>query len=273
MNITKKIWFLILWSLVLSLGFTSAYSAQTEQFIAWFEKELAKKKTAADKKAYLEQIESLMNDSTMKEKSELKTLNTEILEWIAKKLGKKTAQTQQSFRASTTPESIRIEWVDAQQLRDAWLWWHNSLRAEKGLEPLVYHSELERSATEWSKKQAETWYVGHKRKKTDWYYNYSSVQQRFADLGIKFASIGSGKSSFTESMWYRGYSCSGADCTSTMIDSTKKSFDAFVKEWPGGVHYKAIVMPHFKYVGVGFAVNSKTKTVYTTIHYGTDILE
>ena len=115
--------------------------------------------------------------------------------------------------------------------------------------------------------------MGHKRKKTDWYYNYSSVQQRFADLGIKFASIGSGKSSFTESMWYRGYSCSGADCTSTMIDSTKKSFDAFVKEWPGGVHYKAIVMPHFKYIGVGFAVNSKTKTVYTTIHYGTDILE
>ena len=257
MNITKRIWFLIFWSLVLSLGFTSAYSAQTEQFIAWFEKELAKKKTPADKKAYLEQIESLMNDSTMKEKSELKTLNTEILDWIAKKLGKKTVQTQQSFRASTTPESIKIEWVDAQQLRDAWLWWHNSLRAEKGLEPLVYHSELERSATEWSKKQVETWYVGHKRKKTDWYYNYSSVQQRFADLGIKFASIGSGKSSFTESMWYRGYSCS----------------DAFVKEWPGGVHYKAIVMPHFKYIGVGFAVNSKTKTVYTTIHYGTDILE
>ena len=50
-----------------------------------------------------------MHDSTMKEKSELKTLNTEILEWIAKKLGKKTAQTQQSFRASTTPESIKIE--------------------------------------------------------------------------------------------------------------------------------------------------------------------
>lgn len=50
-----------------------------------------------------------MNDSTMKEKSELKTLNTEILDWIAKKLGKKTAQTQQNFRASTTPESIKIE--------------------------------------------------------------------------------------------------------------------------------------------------------------------
>lgn len=50
-----------------------------------------------------------MNDSTMKEKSELKTLNTEILDWIAKKLGKKTAQTRQSFRASTTPESIKIE--------------------------------------------------------------------------------------------------------------------------------------------------------------------
>lgn len=50
-----------------------------------------------------------MNDSTMKEKSELKTLNTEILDWIAKKLGKKTVQTQQSFRASVTPESIKIE--------------------------------------------------------------------------------------------------------------------------------------------------------------------
>ena len=62
-----------------------------------------------------------MNDSIMKEKSELKTLNTEILDWIAKKLGKKTAQTQQNFRASTTPESIKIEGVDAQQLRDAWL--------------------------------------------------------------------------------------------------------------------------------------------------------
>ena len=61
---------------------------------------------AADKKAYLEQIESLMNDPKMKEKSEL---NTELLDWIAKKLGKKTAQTQQSFRASTTPESIKIE--------------------------------------------------------------------------------------------------------------------------------------------------------------------
>ena len=47
-----------------------------------------------------------MNDSTMKEKSEL---NTELLDWIAKKLGKKAPQTQQSFRASTTPESIKIE--------------------------------------------------------------------------------------------------------------------------------------------------------------------
>ena len=47
-----------------------------------------------------------MNDPKMKEKSEL---NTELLDWIAKKLGKKTTQIQQSFRASTTPESIKIE--------------------------------------------------------------------------------------------------------------------------------------------------------------------
>jgi hypothetical protein len=72
---------------------------------------------------------------------------------------------------------------------------------------------------------------------------------------------------------YRGYKCNWWDCTQAVIDSTKKVFDSFINEWTNWAHYKAIVMPHYHYIWLGFQVNPANNTIYTVIHYAEEIVE
>ncbi|MDO4713303.1 MAG: CAP domain-containing protein [bacterium] len=247
-----------------------AYSSQTEGFISAFERELASK-NATEKKQYLQALSAILSDPQVQKKSEVRILVQELLHWTQYKLtGKK--QDLQISRSSDGQSYIHLAGIDAEILRQTWLQWHNDARIEQGLPPLQYHSELERSATLWSEYQVANGYVGHKRKADDGYYNYASLQEWFAELGIRFASPGRGRSAFSESMGYRGYRCSSADCSSAMIEVTKKTFDAFMREGANGAHYKAIMMPHYTQMGVGFAIDQQKNMVYTTIHYAADII-
>lgn len=252
-------------------SYVFAYSPETERLVTAFEHELASK-TLAERKRYLQSLSLLLNDPQIQKKQELRTLVQELLHWTQYKLtGKK--QPLQLPRPSDGQSYITLAGVDADRIRAAWLQRHNDARIAQWIAPLTYHSDLERSATLWSEYQVANGYVGHKRKADDGYYNYASLQEWFENLGIYFAHPWGGRSAFSESMGYRGYRCESSDCSSSLLDSTKKTFDAFMKEGVKWAHYKAIMMPHYTQMGVGFAFDSDKKMIYTTIHYAAELVE
>lgn len=254
----------------LSFGTVNAYSSVSQGLINAFEKELSKK-TTAEQQSYLSLIENLFSNPNIKITSKNELIIKELKDWTQKrKLG---PVSQSSTHFSDGQSYFIIANADAQKVREAWLAWHNDARAAQGLSPLNYHSDLEKTATAWSQYQVDNGYVGHKRSSTDSYYNYNKITERFSDFGVKFANIGSGKSAFSESMGYRWYACKSGDCTDALLTATKKSFDAFMKEGANGAHYKAIMMPHYTQMGIGFAHNPQNGMVYTTIHYGVDLVE
>lgn len=166
--------------------------------------------------------------------------------------------------------SIDIPFVDAEKLRTAWLSWHNEERVEKGLVPYRYHGDLERTGTAWSKSLAEK-YTAHRREWLTGYYNYYGIMKWFADRDVTFETMTGKRSSFSESIGYRYFKCTSGDCTDKAIKATRKIFDSYLKEGVNGVHYRAIVMPHFTQMGVGFAVNPQNNMIYATIHYGVEL--
>lgn len=271
----KKIWFFCLlfalgcWALWFGVF---ALSPQTEFFISAFEKEL-KTKSQTEQTRYLHWLRAVLSDPQIRSKTQVKILVSELYTWVETKLSDKVLETQVNTSISAGSELIQLQGVDATRVRNAWLERHNQARADKGLPPLNYHSELERSATARSQYQVDNGYVAHKRNSNDGYYNYVAIQDWFAAMGIRFSQLWAGRSSFSESMGYRGYSCNQADCTQALLNATKKSFDAFMKEGINGAHYKAIMMPHYTQMGVGFAVDSQKKIVYTTIHYSTELVD
>ncbi len=92
-------------------------------------------------------------------------------------------------------------------------------------------------------------------------------------MGIFFPKETGGKSAFSESVGYRSFNCASNDCTEAFITATKRVFDTFASEGKNGPHYKAIVMPHFKQMGLGFQLDEAKKTIYVVIHYAGDLLE
>ena len=270
----KKIWFLVLLSGVLCLGIqVSAYSAWTDQFIHSFNKTL-QTKTAKEQEEYLQLISTILSAPQVQSsnKTEIKLLVKELTHWLWTKGISNTPALQ--LRLSDGKSYQTLEKVDFDQVRSAWLSWHNELRAVEGLEPYSYHSDLEKSAKSWSDQLAslaiKSW--THKRKETDGYYSYTSIKERFSDLGIFFAKETGGKSAFSESVGYRSFNCTSNDCTEAFITATKRVFDTFASEGKNGPHYKAIVMPHFNQMGLGFQLDEAKKTIYVVIHYAGDIL-
>lgn len=166
--------------------------------------------------------------------------------------------------------SIDLPSVDAEKIREAWLNWHNEERTSKWLEKLSYQSDLERTATDRSTSLVEK-YTGHKRPGMNGYYNYNGIKKWFSERGVNFIDMSGARSLFSESIGYRYYKCSSGDCTETAIKSLRKIFDGYLKEGTGGVHYKAILMPHFTQMGVGVKVNPQNNMIYATLHYGANL--
>lgn len=225
-----------------------------------------------EKTKYLELIASIVKNPKLKTHSntEIQILARELVEWCAKKLWDAPSV---QIHLSDGKNYQDLPNVDFDKVRNAWLGWHNDLRASQGLEPYTYHSDLEKSAKTWADYLASIKQWTHKRSANDGYYNYQAIKSWFAGLDIIFPSETGGRSAFSESIGYRSYRCSSNDCTQALIDATKKTFNGFVAEGKNGPHYKALVMPHFKQMGIGFQFEPEKKYIYTVIHYAGDILE
>lgn len=267
----KKIWFLILClvtSLSLLVGEAHAYVAESLELITSFESNLANKNTK-EKSEYLETISQLLSWGKLTGTNNNETIVNDLQSRLSTKEWDKPTT---GFYLSGGKWSIEIPFVNIDKVREAWLSWHNQERSNKWLDPLSYHSELERTATEWSQKLTQK-YTGHRRDGVAGYYNYNGIMKWFADRGVNFEKQTNGRSTFSESIGYRYYKCSNGDCTQKLIDSTRKIFNAYLKEWNNWVHYRAIVMPQFTQMGIGMEVDPTTNMVYTTIHYGVDLVK
>lgn len=156
-------------------------------------------------------------------------------------------------------------------MRSARLDWHNQLRAKKGLDPYTYHSDLEKTAKKWADELVKIKQRTHKRSPQDGYYHYGNIKSWFAEQGVAFPVETGGRSAFSESIGYRAYQCRAGDCTQALLDASQKVFSMFEAEGEKGAHYKALVMPHFQQIGVGFQFEPERKQLYIVIHYAGEL--
>lgn len=142
---------------------------------------------------------------------------------------------------STVSAGMNIPHVDLVRVRAAWLALHNAERKTKWLTPFTYTPALEWTATTWAKYLASQGKNSglHKRAKSNTFYSYSTIQQRFLNQWIVFAV--KDWTLFSESIGRNYYSCKKTDCTDDFIKAIKKSRAFFMSEKPCGPHYNAIV--------------------------------
>ena len=161
--------------------------------------------------------------------------------------------------------------IDWDTFRNSWLSWQNEEREDLWLAPFILSDKLNRSAAIWAEYLSENnltkWL--HKRKSTDWYYNFDNIYSWFKWLGIDFERIDGAP--FTENIGYWMIKCS-SNCTSSLITATKKSFNYFMSEKSyNGAHYRAISHNLFQEVGVSAVV--RNNRYYVVIHYGTEVVD
>jgi hypothetical protein len=98
---------------------------------------------------------------------------------------------------------------------------------------------------------------------TDWFEN----------LGLSFANRGG--SLFTENIGWGMYRCGEdeADCTGTLIDSIRTTYDFFRSEEPLAYrpHFDSMINPEYRLAGLGISVDQSSGKYYLTAHYATDI--
>ncbi len=149
-----------------------------------------------------------------------------------------------------------------------WLELHNNVRQS----PVSLHPDLMRSAQVWATYLSENNIKSstHKRDRSDnSSYNYTTIQERFKDLGITFANVNGW--TFSENIAYNTVKCKTQDCDQELSQSTEKSREFFYdREKPyNGSHYRAIIQENFQYIGIGIAINNWR--YHIVIHYGSDI--
>lgn len=268
----KKSWILIRGVAILFFSLhVSAYSDTTNQFITTVEEKLTPM-TPSQQQDYLQKLATTMHTGAVSSLSdENQVLYAEIQDRIAQKTW---ALVQIPLPESLVEVSYQdMPNIDFDKVRQTWLAWHNELRIQQGLEPYTYHRDLEKTAKNRADYLVSLKRSTHKRASSDGYYNYWGIKKWFANLGVSFLKETGWKNAFSESIGYRSYRCTAGDCTQELINSTRKIFDAFVSEGKWGVHYKALVMPHFRQMGLGFQFDPEKKYVYTVIHYAEKVLE
>lgn len=163
-----------------------------------------------------------------------------------------------------------IPWVDMNQVRNTWLGWYNTQRASAGLWSLSFDGRLDVTAQNWNELFARgKWQNHHERNPGDGYYNFSVISKWFADRGV----IGAVKNGATtvENVWYGYYNCNASDCTSTLINSIRSTFDFYMREKASNwAHYRSIMGSAFTKIGMSIRVEPSEKRYYIVVHYITE---
>ena len=162
-----------------------------------------------------------------------------------------------------------IPGVDMEEAKRAWLSWVNGVRVSMKLTPYYYDKQLTRTAYAWSVQAATTGTISHKRPGQTVYYDYPRMVDWFQSKGITFANVD--RQTFTENIGWGVFKCKSGDCTKKFIDSMRTTFDFYMSEKgkANAPHYRTIVDPEFRELGLGLSVSGGK--YFLTAHYGTSI--
>lgn len=161
--------------------------------------------------------------------------------------------------------------INTAVVEDTWLQRNNDLRKNLNLLPYEIDARLSATAQEWSNLSADRDTIDHKRLATDGYYNYRWIENRFLDRWIAFKNIN--RATFSESLGYGYFSCKKDDCTADLVNAVKSTWKFYMGEQiKKGPHYKALVHPYFKTMGLGVTVDAAAKRYYLTVHYASEVV-
>ena len=191
---------------------------------------------------------------------------------IPQKLETPTLQKQiQSPSVSTSTNVPSPANVDMNRVRNEWLSWTNTVRSESGLQPYSIDNRLNSTAYDWTIELAK-WKGNnhHRRNPWDSYYSFSTIDSWFMARWINPKIIN--RSKHTENVGYWTYSCNSSDCTQSLIQSIRSTFDFFMSEkWKSyDAHYRSIVQPYFSKIGLSIIVVPEERRYYITVHYITE---
>ena len=173
---------------------------------------------------------------------------------------------------SCTPRSgNNVPPVQIERVQRIWLSWTNRLRRRLDLQPYVLNDQLNASAMNWATFAAQHGSIDHKRSADASYYDYTAIEQWFANRGLTFKNVN--RITFTENIGWGRFDCEEADCTRALIRGIRTTYRYYLAERTkqSRPHYNSIVNPEFQEIGVGFAHDPVKKQYYVTIHYGTEI--
>ena len=163
--------------------------------------------------------------------------------------------------------------IDLQKIRQTWLGWNNQTRKDLNLDPYILNDQLTRTATVWAEDGKSKGRITHARPGQKAYYDYNIMADWFKNLGLTFKNVN--RITFTENIAWNYYSCKSTskDCTPQVIKALKYDYDFFIKEKTkkSHPHYDSIVNKYFKIIGIGIAIDPKTKKYFLAVHYGTEI--
>ncbi|MBC7503750.1 CAP domain-containing protein, partial [Candidatus Gracilibacteria bacterium] len=158
--------------------------------------------------------------------------------------------------------------VDMERVRSAWALWYNDTRNILGLGAYTYDSRLNSTAYDWNTEFAKGKALNHHtRNPGDGYYNFAVIDKWFITRGVDPIVISRAK--HTENVGYGRYSCSSGDCTESLIQSIRTTFDFFMSEKGKSydAHYRSIVQPNFTKIGLSVIVVPGEQRYYLTVHY------
>lgn len=210
-----------------------------------------------------QRIDFYNNAITMLQKIQNNPAATKILQTMIKK--------QNAILNQSNLEEIQyIPKVDYTIVRTKWLEKHNTARAKQWINDLESNYKLNKTAQTWANYLAENNIPSgstHKRNKTDSYYDYNKILNRFESQNVLF--IDTGSTAFSENIGYGYYkACTSDDCTEKLLHATQSTRDFFIGEysrnWP---HYRALMSTNFGQIGIGIARNQNTKRYYVVVHY------
>lgn len=170
------------------------------------------------------------------------------------------------------PPELPIEEVAMDEVRRVWLLWMNSERRKYGLRPLAYNEQLNRSAYEWAKYQADRNEASHLRPGQTDISEYGIVDQWFKTLGLEFANVN--QRTYSENIGWGIYVCDIPDCTKSMVQTIRGIYDLYLKEKVGDYseHYDSMMNRQFREVGMSIALSPSKKKFFMVVHFGTQII-
>ena len=177
-----------------------------------------------------------------------------------------------------------IDRVDMDRVKEAWLTWVNDLRASKGLPPYEYHKLLDHTSQEvadylavkYPKARPTNLATHEKPGQTTNGYSHSYLTKWFKERGVY--TVAKGRSNHTENTGYSYYRCEKEDCTDEMIRALRTTFayykneERFLSYAPSrALHYKSLVNPNYKYIGLGLATSPNANRRWSVLHYMTEL--